>query len=81
MSAALRPPTEDDVLRLMSEHGPDPADAELVRRAWASPKLELERDARLEDGSYAVVSDLGDGRGWTDLRGSPCFDVYEKAAG
>jgi hypothetical protein len=42
MSAALRPPTADDVpvvVRLMSEHGPDPVDAELVRRAWASPEL------------------------------------------
>jgi GNAT superfamily N-acetyltransferase len=87
MSAALRPPTEDDVpvvVRLMSEHGPDPADAELVRRAWASPKLELERDVRLEDGAYALVSDLGEGRAGIDLRGNPSeamLDWAERRAG
>jgi len=82
VSRELRPPTEDDVptvVRLMSEHWPEPADEELVRRAWASPTLELERDARLEEGAYAVVSDLGDGRAWIDLRGSPSPAMLEWA--
>jgi len=82
MSAALRAPTEADIpaiVRLMSEHWPEPADENLVRLSWASPKVELGRDARLEEGSYAVVSDLGEGRAWLDLRGNPSEEMLDWA--
>ena len=72
------------VIRLMSEHSPEPADDELVRRSWTSPEVRLDRDARLEDGSYAIVEDLGDGRAWIDLRGDPSpamLDWAETRAG
>jgi mycothiol synthase len=83
----LRPPTEEDVpavVRLMSEFSPEPADEDLVRRSWTSPEVELDRDARLEESSYAIVEDLGDGRAWIDLRGDPSpamLDWAETRAG
>jgi mycothiol synthase len=55
----------------MSEHWPEPADEELVRRSWTAPKVQLDRDARLEASSYAIVENLGDARVWIDLRGDP----------
>jgi mycothiol synthase len=82
MSATLRPPTEEDVpavMRLMSEHWPEPADEELVRRSWTSPRVRVEHDARLDDRSYALVEDLDDGRVWIDLRGHPSSELLDWA--
>ena len=74
MSETLRPPTEEDVpavVRLMSEHWPEPIDEDGVRRAWTSPRVQLEDDARLDCESYGLVESLDDGRVWIDLRGHP----------
>lgn len=82
MSAALRPPTEADiptVVRLMSEHWPEPADEDLVRRTWSSPGFELEHDARLEEASYVDVEALGEGRAWIDARGHPSARILDWA--
>lgn len=82
MSEEPRAPTDDDVLevvRLMSEHWPEPADEDLVRRLWSSPSFDLERDARLDSDSYADVEDFGEGRVWIDLRGSPSQAILDWA--
>jgi ribosomal protein S18 acetylase RimI-like enzyme len=74
VSEPLRAPTDDDVaevVRLMSEHSPEPADEDFVRSRWSSPTFELERDARIEAGAYADVHALGNERVWIDVRGSP----------
>jgi ribosomal protein S18 acetylase RimI-like enzyme len=74
VSTELRPPTEDDVaaiVRLASEHSPEHVGEDDVRRSWTSPEVQLDRDVRFEDSSYAMVEGLGDGRVWIELRGDP----------
>ena len=74
MSAALRTPNEEDVpaiARLMSLHWPEPIDEDGVKRSWDSPRVEVERDARLEEQAYVLVEGLDDDRVWIDLRGEP----------
>jgi mycothiol synthase len=74
VTGALRVPTEDDlpdVLRLMNDGWPEETDADSIRRAWASPGVRLELDARLEDDAYVLVEDLGNGSAWIDVRGRP----------
>jgi ribosomal protein S18 acetylase RimI-like enzyme len=74
VSAALRPPREEDlqeVARRMSLHWPEPVDEGTVRQGWTAPGVDVERDARLDAAGYAMVEDLGAGRAWIDLRGSP----------
>jgi len=69
-----RPPTEDDaavVTGLMNEHWPEPLQEDVVRSTWSAPNFDLAQDARLEDGGYAHVEDIGDGRAWIDLQGRP----------
>lgn len=87
MSEPLRPPRDEDaadVARLMSAHWPEPVDAGMVRRRWTAPGVDLERDARLGDGSYAIVEELDDVRAWIDVRGRPSnalLDWAEARAG
>ncbi len=74
MNGSLRAPTEEDVpkvVRLMSEHSPEPTDAHAVRRRWSAPSLDREVDARTESHAYAAVADLGNERVWVDLHGDP----------
>jgi mycothiol synthase len=74
MSGEPRAPTDADVpaiVRLASEHSPEPVGEDDVRRSWTSPEVQLHRDVRFEPSSYAIVESLGDGRAWIDLRGDP----------
>ncbi|MEX2613925.1 MAG: GNAT family N-acetyltransferase [Gaiellaceae bacterium] len=82
MSELLRAPTEHDiaaVVRLMSEHWPEPANEDLARRSWSSPDFELEHDARLDGASYVDVSAIGEGRVWIDARGRSSAAILDWA--
>ncbi len=78
----LRVPTDEDVdeiARIMSQHWPEPADADLVRRQWSAPGFDRERDARVEPGGYAYVDGLDEARVWINLRGSPSPELVDWA--
>jgi len=80
--SALRVPTEHDipqVVRLMSEHAPEPAGEGSVRRTWSSPTFDLGLDARIEPRAYARVEAFGDDRVWVDLQGRPSQDLLDWA--
>jgi mycothiol synthase len=80
--SSLRPPTEDDagaVARLMNEHWPEPLQEDVVRSRWSSPTFDLAQDARLEEGGYAHVADIGGGRAWIDLQGHPSARLVDWA--
>lgn len=82
--STLRIPTEADaaaVARIMSEHWPEPADADLVRTRWSTPTFELERDARLEPDAYADIHGFGSDRVWIDVRGRPSPALLDWAEG
>jgi mycothiol synthase len=82
MSEEPRAPTSDDaleVVRLMSENAPEPADEDRVRRLWSSPGFDLDRDARLDSDSYVDVEDFGEGRVWIDLRGTMSRAIFDWA--
>jgi len=84
VSSTLRPPAEEDlpeVVRLMNEHWPEPVDEETVRRAWTSPGVQIEEDARLEQGSYTLIETIAEGRVWIDLRGRPSAAMLDWAEG
>jgi len=73
-----RPPTEDDaafVTRLMNEHWPEQLQEDVVLSTWSAPNFDLAQDARLEDGGYAHVEGIGDGRAWIELQGRPSDEL------
>ena len=82
-ATSLRAPTKSDIpeiVRLMSAHSPDPMDEAGVRHAWASPKIDVARDARLEGGRACVlVEELGPGRVWIGVHGDPSPALLEWA--
>ena len=69
MTGRIRPPTAEDaatVARLMSHDAPEPVDEARVLLERSFPGVELEKDARVADGSYAFVDpELG----WVRLLG------------
>lgn len=70
--SALRPPTNEDAAaaaRLMNEHRPEPIDPGDVLDDWTSPRIDLERDARIADDAYVLVERIGDGRVWVEVHG------------
>ena len=72
--SSLRPPTLEDVphaARLANEHSRDPVDEERLRQEWTAPNVDLEQDARVDERTYALVEDLGEGRVWIELHGDP----------
>ena len=80
--SSLRPPTLEDVphaARLANEHSRDPVDEERLRQEWTSPKVDLEQDARVDERTYAIVEDLGEGRVWIELHGDPSPAALEWA--
>jgi GNAT superfamily N-acetyltransferase len=82
MTALLRVLAEGDiaeVVRRMSEDWPEPADEDLVRRIRSSPSFDLEKDARLDETSYADIESQGEGRVWIDLRGRPSAEIVDWA--
>jgi mycothiol synthase len=82
VTATLRPPADadvDDVARLMSEHAPEPVDADLVRHEWSAPSFDREADARIEPGAYAQVERLDEGRVWIHMCGRPSAALVDWA--
>jgi mycothiol synthase len=82
MTSKLRAPTDADVadvVRMTSEHWPEPVDEDFVRRAWSSPGFDRELDARIEPHAYADVQHLDDGRVWINLRGRPTATLVDWA--
>lgn len=74
----MREPVEGDiplVVRLASEHSPEPRDEATLRQEWSAPRVDLELDARVEDGAYVLVERLDEERVWmgsTDGRRASC---------
>ena len=82
--SALRPPTEDDapeVARLMSEHAPERVDAAEVANVWTWPTVDVRSDARIGEGVYVLVEDIGEARGWIDVQGRPATGALDWAEG
>ena len=82
--SALRSPTEDDapeVARLMSEHSPERVDAAEVTIEWTWPTVDVGSDARIGDGVYVLVEDIGEARGWIDIQGRPVPEALDWAEG
>jgi len=82
VTTALRAPTDadvEDVVRLMSEHAPEPVDADLVRQEWSAPGFDRDRDARVEPGAYAQVESLDQSRVWVELHGLPSAGLADWA--
>jgi mycothiol synthase len=79
---SLRAPTDDDlqlVVRLISEAWPDPVGEDDVRRTWTAPGFHRERDARLDGNSYVRLEDLGEGRVFVQVAGSPSGEILDWA--
>ena len=49
----------------MNEYWPEPVDPAEIASEWTSPKIDIERDARIGDGVF-VHEDIGDERGWIE---------------
>jgi mycothiol synthase len=84
VTGALRAPRHEDapaVAELVSRDAPEPVGAERVLGEWTFPGVELERDARLGDGSYAFVDGFGDERVWIDVAGHPTRELLDWAEG
>jgi GNAT superfamily N-acetyltransferase len=78
----VRPPLEENlpaVLELVNEHAPEPFDAAAIRQEWSAPRVELERDARIEDGAYVLVESLDDARVWLQVHGRPSRELLDWA--
>lgn len=82
--SSLRPPLHEDaaaVAELVSRDAPEPVGVERVLGEWTFPGVELEKDARLGEGSYAFVESLGEDRAWIDLAGNPTPELLDWAEG
>ena len=82
MSGDLRAPGESDIpaiVRLASKHSPEPHDEEALRSEWTAPRVDLERDARVEGGAYVLVERLDDERVWLDVQGAPSPELLDWA--
>ena len=82
MTGGIRAPTDGDaavVAGLMSQDAPEPIDEAKVLLEWTFPGVQLEKDARVGDGSYAFVDGFGDGRVWIDVAGRPTPELFDWA--
>lgn len=80
----MRPPVEGDlaaIVRLLSEHAPEPFDEETLRREWSAPGADLELDARVDDGAYVFVKRFDGERVWLDVHGRPSGALLDWAEG
>lgn len=78
----MRAPVEGDipvVVRLASEHSPEPRDEMTLRQEWSAPRVDLERDARIEEDAYALIESLDDERSWMELHGRPSTKLLDWA--
>ncbi len=78
----MRVPVEADVptvVRLASQHSPEPLAEETLRKEWSSPRIDLEHDARIEADAYCLVERLDDERVWIDVEGRPSQKLLDWA--
>lgn len=78
----MRAPVAGDVplvVRLASEHSPEARDEATLRQEWSAPRLDLERDARVEDDAYVLVERLDEKRVWTEVHGRPSAELLDWA--
>jgi ribosomal protein S18 acetylase RimI-like enzyme len=84
--SSLRPPNEADVpaaVAIVAEYWPEAVDDARIARDWTSPRVDLARDARIGEGAYVLVEDIGERRAWVDLHGrnaSEALDWAERRA-
>jgi ribosomal protein S18 acetylase RimI-like enzyme len=84
MTTGIRAPTDADaaaVARLLSHDAPEPVDEARVLSDWTFPGVQLQKDARVGDGSYAFVDGFGDGRVWIEVAGRPTPELLDWAEG
>jgi len=75
----MRPPRLEDaaaVAKLTTRYSPEPFPVEMVEREWTEPGFDLQRDARLADGTYAAVWDDHSGTAWLDFQGTPSDELF-----
>jgi mycothiol synthase len=78
----VRAPVEGDipvVVRLASEHSPEPFDEATLRQEWSAPRVDLELDARVEEDAYVLVERLDEERVWIDVQGRPPRELLDWA--
>jgi len=70
----MRAPVEADIpaiVRLASQHSPEPLAETTVRTEWSSPRIDLDHDARIEADAYVLVERFDDDRVWIGVDGRP----------
>lgn len=80
----MRAPVEADIptiVRLASQHSPEPLAESTVRTEWSSPRIDLERDARIEADAYVLVERFDEDRVWIGVEGRPSGDLLDWAEG
>lgn len=78
----MRAPVEDDIpalLELVNEHAPDPRDEAGLRQEWSGPRVDVERDGRIESDAYVLVESLDEKRVWVELHGRPSRELLDWA--
>lgn len=78
----MRAPREDDIptiVRLASQHSPEPLAEATLRTEWSSPRIDLERDARIEANAYVLVESFDEDRVWIGVDGRPSRDLLDWA--
>jgi mycothiol synthase len=79
---SLRPPRGEDaaaVAALASAHSPERVAPLRLLRAWTAPGVDVERDARVGEGQYALVENVGDERMLLTLHGRPTGELLDWA--
>lgn len=78
----MRAPVEADiatVVRLASQHSPEPLAEATLRTEWESPRIDLERDARIEEDAYVLVERFDEDRVWIGVDGTPSGELLDWA--
>jgi mycothiol synthase len=76
----VRAPVEADIpviVRLASEHSPEPRDEATLRQEWSAPRVDLHADARVEDDAYVLVERLDEERAWMEVHGRPSHALLD----
>jgi mycothiol synthase len=78
----MRAPREDDIptiVELASQHSPEPLAEATLRTEWSSPRIDLERDARIEANAYVLVESFDEDRVWVGIDGRPSRELIDWA--
>lgn len=81
---SFRPPREGDaaaIVVMRSRFAPEPFSEERLLREWNEPGFDCDRDARISDGGYVAIEDIGDDRIWIELHGEKPERLLEWALG